>query len=110
MKWLCASECLRWRALEEQRADVRIASSAPVASVLFSLPRPRLLTSETDQCYAVSRGIHALNPRSRPEADLDRGHAGAESLQRITSTARASAETDDGERARIGEMDWRAAP
>jgi hypothetical protein len=53
----------------------------------------------------VSAGVRALGPRTRLKAALNRVHAGAKSLQRVTGTARMSAEIDEGGTARIRETD-----
>jgi hypothetical protein len=86
---------------------VRIAPSASAPFALLSPPPPRLLASETEQCYDVSAGVRALGPRTRPEVALNRVHTGAKSLQRVTGTARMRAEIDEGGTARTRETDQR---
>jgi hypothetical protein len=74
---------------------------------LLSPPPPRLLASETEQCFDVSADIRALGSRNHLEAALNRVHAGAKSLQRVTGTARVSAEIDEERTARIRETGQR---
>jgi hypothetical protein len=61
-----------------------MTSSAPVAFDSRASSPTRLLASGTEECYDVSAGVGVVGPRTRPEAALNRVHAGGKSLQRVT--------------------------